>query len=193
MIAKLYLPYYPSGEEANGQNDMTDEEYANALLNQFGQKYNAFMDKAVADASDSRYGMMDVMPDEYKIKSVTDKATVRRYEFICQVNDDDDKPVSDSELDYYLQSGDMCAFFIHIMVDERTDTDAVSELNFWLRDSRNIMNDRNIGDDYKVGMLPPKDLVIVTDARKFVFSESRVVDQDNTNNFAIIVNKIKKY
>ena len=189
MIAKLYLPYYPNGEEANAQNDMTDEEYANALLNQFGQKYNSFMDKAVNAAADSRYGMMDIMPDEYKIKSVSDNTTVRRYEFTCQVNDDDDKPVSDSELAYYLQSGDMCAFFIHVLIDERVDTDAVSELNFWLRDSRNIMNDRNIDDDYKVGMLPPKDLV--TETNKFVFSGSRVVDQDNTNNFAIIVNKIK--
>ena len=193
MLAKLYLPYYPNGEMANSENDMSDEEYANALLNQFGQKYNSFMDRAIVNSSDSRYNMMEIMPEEYRIKSVSDNNTMRRYEFNCQINDDDDKPVSDSELAYYMQTEEMAAFFIHVLIDETTSTDAVSELNFWLRDSRNIMNDRNIDDNYRVGMLPPKDLVIVTERDKFFFSESRVVDQDNTNNFAIIVNKIKKY
>lgn len=191
MIGTLYLPYFPEGGVAGSENDMTDEEYANALLNQFGKGYNSFMDRALANASDDRYNMMEIMPEEYQIKGVKDSGKVDYYPFGCEVNDEEDKPMSDSELDYYTRSGEMCAVFIHMLVDGKVDPDGISEMNYWLKDSRGIMTDPNIDESHKVGMLPAKDLLLYTNGRKYVLTGSRVIDQDNVNNFAIIVNKVK--
>ena len=193
MTAKLYLPFYPNGDFATVENDMSDEEYANALLNQFGSGYNSFMDRALANASDDRYGMMEVMPEQYQIKGAKDNGVVRYYTFDCEVNDEDDKPISESEIEYYANSGEMCAFFIHMLIGRDQDPDGISELNFWLKDSRGIMNDPHVDDRHKVGMLPDKDLKIGVGNRIYVLSGSRVIDQDNVNNFAIIVNKVKMF
>ena len=97
----------------------------------------------------------------------------------------------------------MAAFFVHMLVGKDQDPDSISEINFWLKDSRGIMADPNIDDEHKVGMLPDKDIIIEFDGNdglmqglnrpmKYILSGSRVIDQDNVNNFAIIVNKIQK-
>ena len=59
MLAKLYLPYYPEGGFANDENDMSDEEYANTLLNNFGASYSRYMDNMIGGFVDDRYNVMD--------------------------------------------------------------------------------------------------------------------------------------
>ena len=93
----------------------------------------------------------------------------------------------------------MCAFFVHLTVnDEFKNPDAINEINFWLKESREIMNDRNIDDDHKFLMLPYKDIIIKLSGvdnliipGKYKLVGSRVIDQDDRNNFAIIVTKIE--
>lgn len=200
MRVKLYIPYYPEGAVVNDKNDMSDEDYANALLNNFGGGYSKYMDNVINSITDSRYGMVDVVPEKYQIKSVKDTSKVEYYLFDCELNNEEDKFMSEDEFNFYVNSGDMCAFFVHMILGGRdeVDADAVSELNFWLKDSRNIMLDSHIDDDHKVAMLPDKDLLIditvtnnlITPSR-YMLSGTRIIDQDNANNFAIIVNKIK--
>lgn len=193
------MPYYPEGVIANDENDISDEEYANALLSNFGGAYSQYMNDVVGNFTDSRYGMTDIMPEQYQIKSVKDTSKVEYYSFDCELNNEEDAHMSENEFEFYANSGEMCAFFIHMFLGkgDETDADAVSELNFWLKDSRNVMLDPHIDDEHKVGMLPDKDLMIdlvATDSllpSRYILSGSRVIDQDNSNNFAIIVNKIK--
>lgn len=200
MRVKLYIPYYPEGAVANDKNDMSDEDYANALLNNFGGGYSKYMDNVINSITDSRYDMVDVVPEKYQIKSVKDTSKVEYYLFDCELNNEEDEFMSVDEFNFYANSGDMCAFFVHMILGTRdeVDADAVSELNFWLKDSRNIMLDSHIDDDHKVAMLPDKDLLIditVTNnliiPSRYMLSGTRIIDQDNANNFAIIVNKIK--
>ena len=192
MIAKLFFPYYPEGDFSSGENDMSDDEYAQALLNQFGSGYNSFMDRALADASDSRYSMMEVMPEEYRISSVKDNGKLAYYQFDCEINDDEDNPLTEDLLDYICSNGDMSAFFVHLLVRRDADADAVSEMNYWMKDSMGIMNDPNIDEGHKVAMLPAKDLIVKIGGSQYVFSQARLIDRDNVNNFAIIVNNVKK-
>ena len=201
MRVKLLLPYYPDGAVANDENDMSDEEYANALLNSFGDSYMKYMNSVVDGISDSRYGMVDVMPEQYRIKSVKDTTRTEYYEFGALLYNEDYKDMSYSELEYYRNTGDMFAVYIRIgsfPAQYTNNPDAVGELCFWLKDSYNVMNNPHIEEDYKVGMLPHKDLIIQeTDqsgtpiGRRYCLSGSRVIDQDDSNNFALIVNKIK--
>jgi hypothetical protein len=201
MFAKLLIPYFPEGEVANDVNEMSDEEYANALLNTFGGEYSRYMNSVIDNFTDSRYDMMELMPEKYQIKGVKDNARVSWYAFDCQLNNEEDENMPIEEFSYYANSGEMCAFFVHILMPNRRDEidpDAISELNFWLRDSINVQRDPHIDDDHRVGMLPSKDLIIqlnTTDnlmlPSKYTLMGSRIIDEDNANNFAIIVNKIK--
>ena len=194
MLAKLYLPYYPEGGFANDENDMSDEEYANTLLNNFGASYSRYMDNMIGGFVDDRYNVMEVIPEKYQIKGVKDTTKVQYYTFECQLNNEEDEQMSTDEFEFYLNSGDMCAFFVHILMPTRRDEidpDSFGELNFWLKDSRGVMHDPHIDDEHRVAMLPHKDLIVVIGTFKYLLSGSRDIDQDNTNNFAIIVNKIK--
>ena len=203
MRVKLYIPYYPEGSFAGNDNDMTDEEYAEALLNNFGSAYSRYMNNVIDGFVDDRYDMRELVPDKYQIKSVKDTTKMQYYIFECELNNEEDEPMGQDEFFYYARSGEMCAFFVHIYVSKgddwyRKNDDAVSELNFWLRDSRSIMLDPHIDDDHRVAMLPDKNLIIDLGATdnlmiptRYALTGSRVIDQDNANNFAIIVNKIK--
>ena len=199
MKTKVFLPYFPESQLAGSQNDISDEQYAEQLLDMYDNKYKNFMDQAMATVYDQRYGVMEVMPEKYAIESVKDNGRVDYYEFSGQLNNEEDQDMGDSEFAYYANSGDMCAFFVHLTISEENGDDQVDELNSWLKESRRIMLDRNIDDDYKVGMLPGKDLIIEfrrSDApmftKKYVLRGSRVIDQDNNKNFAIIVTKIEE-
>ena len=194
----MYIPYFPNGEIANDRNDLSDEAYASMLLKQFGSQYNDFMDRAMV--FDNRYDVHEVIPEQWSIKGVDDKQLVEYYKFECVLNNEEDSDMGVDEFNYYANSNEMTAFFVHMLIGKDQDPDSISELNFWLKDSRGIMGDKNIDDGHKVGMLPDKDIIIEFDGNggfmprpaKYVLSGSRVVDQDNVNNFAIIVNKIQK-
>lgn len=198
MKVELYIPYYPERAAGSG-NDMSDKEYANRLLDMFNGEYHNFMNKALADASDERYEMRDIMPEKYAIEAVEDQTTVQYYGFECVLNDENDANMSADEFLYYYNSGDMCAFFVHLIIsDEYRNTDAINELNFWLRESRAVVNDPHIDEDHKFSMLPDKDIIVkvpgldnIIIKNQYKLSGSRVVDQDNNNNFAIIVTKIE--
>ena len=201
MKIKMYIPYFPNGEIANDRNDLSDEAYANMLINQFGSQYNNFMNRAMA--ADGRYDVQEVIPEQWGIKSVDDKQRIEYYQFECILNNEEDSNMGADEFSYYANSNEMAAFFVHMLVGKDQDPDSISEINFWLKDSRGIMADPNIDDEHKVGMLPDKDIIIEFDGNdglmqglnrpmKYILSGSRVIDQDNVNNFAIIVNKIQK-
>lgn len=199
MKVELYLPYYPENAVAGSSNDISDEEYANRLLDMFGGGYNNFMNQALSEVADERYDMRTIMPDKYAIEAVEDQGKVEYYGFECVLNDENDKNMSNDEFMYYANSGDMCAFFVHLVISEEyRNTDAINEINFWLRESRAVMNDPHIDDDHKFGMLPDKDIIIkvpgvdnIIIKGQYQLTGSRVVDQDNNNNFAIIVTKIE--
>lgn len=186
---------------AGSKNDMSDDAYAQQLMEMYGSDYNSFMNEAMGIVSDSRYGMMDVIPEKYAIEAVEDNGRVEYYAFDCVLNDENDAGMSNDEFLFYVNSGDMCAFFAHLTVsEERTNPDAVNELNFWLKESREIMNDPHIDDDHKFGMLPHKDLVIEIESvdnliipGKYVLNGSRVIDMDNRNNFAFITTRIDRF
>ena len=197
----MYIPYFPNGEIANDRNDLSDEAYANMLINQFGSQYNNFMNRAMA--ADGRYDVQEVIPEQWGIKSVDDKQRIEYYQFECVLNNEEDSNMGADEFSYYANSNEMAAFFVHMLIGKDQDPDSISEINFWLKDSRGIMTDPNIDDEHKVGMLPDKDIIIEFDGNdglmqglsrsmKYILSGSRVIDQDNVNNFAIIVNKIQK-
>ncbi len=201
MRARIYIPYFPNGEIANDRNDLSDEAYANMLVSQFGSQYNNFMNRAMA--ADGRYDVQEVIPEQWGIKSVDDKQRIEYYQFECILNNEEDSNMGPDEFSYYANSNEMAAFFVHMLVGKDQDPDSISEINFWLKDSRGIMADPNIDDEHKVGMLPDKDIIIEFDGNdglmqglnrpmKYILSGSRVIDQDNVNNFAIIVNKIQK-
>ncbi len=196
MKVELYLPYFPEGDVAGTGNDISDEEYANKLMEMYGGGYNSFMDRAMSDYMDERYGVSQVLPEKYAIESVEDNGKVEYYKFDCILSDENDRNMSNDEFMFYANSNDMCAFFVNMIItDEPKDGDAVNELNFWLKESRRIMHDQNIADDYKVAMLPFKDLLIKIPGslpNTFRLVGARVVDQDNSNSFAIIVTKIER-
>lgn len=198
MKAEFYLPYYPEGTVAGNGNDMSDEEYARKLTEMFGSGYNSFMDRAMF--SDDRYGVHEVIPEEYAIGSVEDSQQVEYYGFECMLNNENDEPMSMSEFNFNVDSNDMCAFFVHMSVDdEYRNTDAVNELNFWLKESKQIMDNPHIDNGHRIGMLPYKDIIInvpevdgLVVPGKFKLIGTRVVDQDNPKNFAVIVNRIER-
>lgn len=196
MKIELYLPYFPEGDVAGTGNDISDEEYANKLMETYGGGYNSFMNQAMSNYMDERYGVSQVLPEKYAIGSVEDNGKVEYYKFDCILNDENDRNMSNDEFMFYVNSNDMCAFFVNMIItDEPKDGDAVNELNFWLKESRRIMYDQNIADDYKVAMLPFKDLLIKIPGNipnTFRLVGARVVDQDNANSFAIIVTKIER-
>ena len=199
MKAEFYLPYYPEGDIAGNTSDLSDEEYARQLSSMFNGGYNSFMNEAMGMSNDSRYGFSSVIPSEYAIESVADNGKVDYYQFECLLNDENDKGMDFDEFTFYAKSGNMCAFFVHLTVyDEYRNPDAINEINFWLKESREIMNDRNIDDDHKFLMLPYKDIIIKLSGidnlmvpGKYMLSGSRVIEQDDRNNFAIIVTKIE--
>ena len=194
MNIKLKLPYNPVGKLAGDGDDMSDEEYVNQLLSQFNAGYNSFMNNAMDGMMDPGTGVMDLMPEQYQIKSVKDYNHVEYYTFSALLNDMDDQPLGLNDLMGFEKSGEMGAFFIHLTVQQDTDVDASEELALWLKDCRDIMTNPHVDENYKVGMLPSKDLIIEAseDGRiKYLLSGARVIDQDNVNNFAIIVNKVK--
>ena len=200
MKIELYLPYYPENAVAGSGSDMSDEEYASKLMDVFGGGYNNFMDQAMMDSQDPRYNVSYVMPEKYMIESVEDNGKVEYYGFECVLNDENDANMSNDEFMFYANSGDMCAFFVHLVIsDEYRNTDAINEINFWLRESREIMRDPHIDDDRKITMLPYKDLIVklpgvdnLVISGTYKLCGARVIDQDNNNNFAIIVTKIER-
>ena len=200
MKIELYLPYYPENAVAGSGNDMSDEEYARRLMDMFGGGYNNFMDKAMMDSQDPRYNVSYVMPEKYMIESVEDNGKVEYYGFECVLNDENDANMSNDEFMFYANSGDMCAFFVHLVIsDEYRNTDAINEINFWLKESREIMRDPHISDDRKITMLPYKDLIIklpgvdsLVISGTYKLCGARVIEQDNNNNFAIIVTRIER-
>ena len=192
MRARLFLPYYPYGDFGNDSKEISDKEYAEQLLQTFGGEYNAFMNDAMRALSDPRYNMVDLPPEEYAINSVEDRSDVEYYTFDCLLNNEEDKNLSRAEFDFLTSNGDMVAIFVHLNVGEDNSPDAVDELNLWLKESKDIMENPHINDDARMGMLPYKDLKAEIDGEMFLFETTGVVDQDNRNNFAIIVNKIKK-
>lgn len=200
MKIELYLPYYPENAVAGSGNDMSDEEYASRLMDMFGGGYNNFMDQAMMDSQDPRYNVSYVMPEKYMIESVEDNGKVEYYGFECVLNDENDANMSNDEFMFYANSGDMCAFFVHLVIsDEYRNTDAINEINFWLKESREIMRDPHISDDRKITMLPYKDLIIklpgvdnLVISGTYKLCGARVIEQDNNNNFAIIVTRIER-
>ena len=200
MKIELYLPYYPENTVANSKNDLSDEDYAKQLMEMFNSSYNGFMDSAMGISSDPRYDMRDVIPEKYGIGSVKDDGRVEYYGFECVLNDEDDKNMSENEFMFYANSGDMCAFFVHLIVtDEYRNTDAINEINFWLKESREIMKNPHIDDEHRITLLPYKDLIVkltgvdgVIVKGKYKLEGARVVDQDNRNDFAIIVTRVQE-
>ena len=200
MKIELYLPYYPENAVAGSGNDMSDEEYAKRLMDMFGGGYNNFMDQAMMDSQDPRYNVSYVMPEKYMIESVEDNGKVEYYGFECVLNDENDANMSNDEFMFYANSGDMCAFFVHLVIsDEYRNTDAINEINFWLKESREIMRDPHISDEKKITMLPYKDLIIklpgvdnLVISGTYKLCGARVIEQDNNNNFAIIVTRIER-
>ena len=197
MKGKLFLPFFPEKPLASSQSDISDEQYAKQLLDMYDNGYMNFMDQAMGTMMNQRYGVMEVMPEKYAIESVKDNGNVDYYAFDAQVNNEEEQNMSDDEFMFYANSGDMCAFFLHLSVDE-DNADSVDELNSWLKESRRIMNNPHIEDDYRVGMLPARDLIIEFRredspmfVRKFKLCGARVIDQDSNKHFAIIVTKIE--
>ena len=185
------LPYNPVGELAGNENDMSDEEYAQELLKQFGGDYNNFMNNAMYNMSNGT-GVMDLMPDQYQVKSVQDTKGYAYYTFTAFLNDMNDQPVSVPDLMNYAASNDMVAFFVHIGIGKEANPDADEEMRMWLKDCKDIMKNPHIDDNYRIGMVPAKDLIIEAEGAKYQLTGARVIDQDNPSNFAIIVNKVKK-
>ena len=191
MTIKLNLPYNPVGELAGNENDMSDEEYANELMRQFGSDYNNFMNNAMYNMTNDT-GVMDLMPDQYQVKSVQDTRGLAYYTFTAFLNDMDDQPMTTENLLRYVNTNDMAAFFVHLAIEREANPDADEELRMWLKDCKDIMKNPHIDDAYRVGMVPPKDLIIDAEGMRYQFVGARVIDQDNPKNFAIIVNKVKK-
>ena len=196
MKTKIFLPYFPEGPLAGSTSDLSDEQYARQLLDMYDNGYRNFMDQAMGMMMDQRYGVMETIPEKYGIGNVTDDGKVDYYEFECMLNDEEDRPMSEDEFNFYADSGDMCAFFVHMSITDENDADSLDELNSWLKECKKIMADRNIDEGYKIGMLPGKDLIVEFPStstmmnRRWKLHGSRVIDQDSTRDFAIIVTKI---
>ena len=200
MKTKIFLPYFPEGPLASSESDLSDEQYARQLLDMYDSGYKNFMDQAMGSMMDQRHGVMEVMPEKYAIENAVDDGRVDYYEFECVMNNEEDEPMSEDEFNFYANSGNMCAFFLHNVLPPKQENESedVVELNSWLKESRNIMSDAKIDDGVKVGMLPAKDLIIEFPSvstmmnKRWKLCGSRVIDQDNQWNFAIIVTKIEE-
>lgn len=201
MRIKLFLPFYPVGEFATEKNEISDEQYADMLNSYYTSSYFKFMNDVLMGRADSRYNIQEVIPEEYQIKSVKEKnLPTRYYTFDALLNDIDDNPVDSAFFMNPRNLMEMNAFIIHIIIDEEKNEDALSELALWTRESGEIMRDPRIDEDHKISILPQKDLKIgiseITNGMRydsvFKFVACRIPDQDNKQNFAIIVNKIER-
>ena len=198
MKTKIFLPYFPEGQLASSENDLSDEQYAKQLLDMYDSSYNNFMNQVMGSMADQRYGVTEVIPEKYAIEGTEDNGRVDYYEFECMLNNEEDEPMSEDEFKFYANSGEMCAFFVHMSVTDKSDADSLDEFNSWLKECKKIMADRNIDEGYKIGMLPGKDLIIEFPSvstmmnKRWKLCGSRVIDQDNPRNFAIIVVKIEE-
>ena len=201
MKAILFLPFYQTGDFANDEKQISDEEYAQMLNNYFSSDYYKFMNNAINGFFDERYQMMDVMPEKYQVKSVKEKVTPTKYfTFDIDFNDMEDQPIDGVFLNRLCRQPSMTAFFIHVHPEDEVNSDGLSEMAFWVRESKQIMSDPRIDDERKLGMLSPKDLRLAFTEEinginydfRYELKGCRVVDQDDRNNFAIIVNKIEK-
>lgn len=201
MRAKLFLPYFPPAEVAGVENEMTDEEYSDALTSYYTSAYHKFMENAIRGYVDDRYNIHDVIPEKYQIKAIKEKKVPSRYySFDVLLNDMYDRPLAPSFFANPRNLSSMNAFTIHILVDDEKNEDGLSELALWVRESGEIMKDPRIDEEKKIEILPPKDLKIdiseelngIIYQRIYLFDSCRIPEQDDKNNFAIIVNKIER-
>ena len=182
-------------------DEITDEEYSDMLNSYFTSSYFKFMEKALMGQIDNRYDVREIIPEKYQIKSVKEKKIpARYYTFDAILNDIDDKPL---DISFFLNSAnlrEMNAFIVHILIPEEKNEDALSELALWTRESGEIMRDPRIDEEHKISILPEKDLKIgiyeeINGIRyDYIYKliSCRIPDQDNKQNFAIIVNKIER-
>lgn len=201
MRALLYLPFYQTGDFANNEKEISDEEYVDMLNQYYSSDYYRFMTNAINGFFDDRYQMMEVIPEKYKIAAIKEKVTPTRYfTFEIDLNDIEDQPTSGFYINSLSRSRDMSALIIHIHPDEGKNSDGLSELSFWVRESNQIMLDPRINEDRKLGILQPKDLRIsfeedingISYSSRYELKGCRIVEQDDRYNFAIIINKIAK-
>ena len=47
MKTKIFLPYFPEGQLASSENDLSDEQYAKQLLDMYDSSYNNFMNQVM--------------------------------------------------------------------------------------------------------------------------------------------------
>ena len=196
------LPYYPGSEVSGEEKEISDEEYVEMLNEYYSRDYFRYMDNAINGIMDSRYGIQEVIPDQYKIETVGHKMVEPSYHsFISELNNIDDEPLSYNDIVQNCNNPEPVGFIFHIYIDNNPSAaDSISELSQWVRESQQILRDPHIDDEKRLKVLPIKDLIIsceneqngVIYEEEFVFNGSVIIDLDNRTNFAVAVNKITR-
>lgn len=199
MERELYIPAedtYNMNFEYNGKK-ITKEEYYDMVWEHFkkyDKKVESFMfswasrqgkHKGIIDKVDNR---IDVSPD----------FVVRLYPAPTIIMHTDMYDFTDDEFDDLAKSKRGFIAILDIKEkkgeDYEMDYDAVSEIRFWKRDSKNILTDKELDDVTKIKALPKRDLFMRYGDKKIRFVNCKIIEnykaKKDSYRFAIMAEKI---
>lgn len=160
------------------------DKHINKYMQGYSQGYRKY------DGNDRRYNVRDI--NEYSKDEVYDDMKLEWQESEGEVFDSNKQDITPQFFNDHEYRQDMFIIIIHVGIEE---WNSITEMKFWLEDSRLVHMDKTIDDRTKLRSLPCRDLKIKIGEDIYNLHNCKILQTYDSPadffKFAVIVEKIK--
>jgi hypothetical protein len=191
MITTFVIPIIDtSSGNYDFSGSLSTEEYTKMIMENFNKNYNSINDLV-------EYGVNNGYVETFKDKEIGN--VEERYIFSkteANITNIDNKDITTSFLDAYVNNSSKTILRVNIN-PSTMDGDSIVEMNYWMDDSRLILNDTRLDNKTMIMTLPYRDFLIDTGENVYRLCDCKIVELNNSKSspfsFALLVDKIIYY
>lgn len=191
MITTFVIPVIDTTSGSfNFNGNLSTEQYANMIVDNFNKNYDSINNLVT-------YGMYDTYIETFqdkKIENVEEKFNFHKTEaYISDVSHND---INTQYLDNLVNLNKKGILRININPNSM-ETEAIEEINYWLNDSKMVLNDNRLDKQTIIMSLPIRDFLIDDGNQVFRLCDCKLMEINSTKqapfSFALLFNKIIHY
>lgn len=191
MITTFVIPVIDTTSGSfNFNGNLSTEQYANMIVDNFNKNYDSINNLVT-------YGMYDTYTETFqdkKIENVEEKFNFHKTEaYISDVSHND---INTQYLDNLVNLNKKGILRININPNSM-ETEAIEEINYWLNDSKMVLNDNRLDKQTIIMSLPIRDFLIDDGNQVFRLCDCKLMEINSTKqapfSFALLFNKIIHY
>lgn len=191
MITTFVIPVIDTTSGSfNFNENLSTEQYANMIVDNFNKNYDSINNLVT-------YGMYDTYTETFqdkKIENVEEKFNFHKTEaYISDVSHND---INTQYLDNLVNLNKKGILRININPNSM-ETEAIEEINYWLNDSKMVLNDNRLDKQTIIMSLPIRDFLIDDGNQVFRLCDCKLMEINSTKqapfSFALLFNKIIHY